>query len=82
MELTDMTHGWTEGAKKVLAMYVQEGERMAKMMLDFHERSTSWARDTMLGPVFEAQRTAGKQMLESSAEIARKLYGIDKNSAA
>ena len=32
----------------------------------------------MLAPLFEAQRTAGKQMMESSVEMARKLCGIDK----
>jgi hypothetical protein len=50
---------------------------MAKMMLELHERSTSWAKETMLAPLVQAQRTAAKQMMECSVEIGRKLCGID-----
>jgi hypothetical protein len=71
---------WTEGAKKAIELYVENSERMARMMLELHERSTTWAKETMLAPLFEAQRTAGKQMVESSVEMARKLYGIDKSN--
>ncbi len=52
---------------------------MGKMMLELHERSTTWAKETMLAPLFEAQRTAGKQMMESSMVMARKLCGMDKH---
>jgi len=81
MEKEALGSVWTESAKKAAELYVDSSERMGKMMLDFHERSTTWAKETMLGPLFEAQRTAGKQMIESSVEIARKLYGIEKNHA-
>jgi hypothetical protein len=80
MEASEMGSVWTESAKKAVELYMESGERMGKMMLEFHERSTSWARETMLAPLFEAQRTAGKQMMESSVEMARKLCGIDKRN--
>ena len=79
MEAGELGSVWTEGAKKALELYVESGERMGKMMLELHERSTTWAKETMLAPLFEAQRTAGKQMMESSMGMARKLCGIDKN---
>jgi len=76
METGELGSVWTESAKKALELYVESGEKMGKMMLELHERSTSWAKETMLAPLFEAQRTAGKQMMESSVEMARKLCGI------
>jgi hypothetical protein len=79
METSELGGVWTESAKKALALYVESGERMGKMMLELHERSTTWAKETMLAPLFEAQRTAGKQMMESSMEMTRKLCGIDKH---
>jgi hypothetical protein len=77
MEAGELGSVWTESAKKALELYVESGERMAKMMLELHERSTSWAKETMLAPLLEAQRSAAKQMIESSVEIGRKLCGMD-----
>jgi phage terminase Nu1 subunit (DNA packaging protein) len=82
MEAADFGNVWTQGAKRAVELYVESSERMAKMMLELHERSTSWAKETMLAPLFEAQRTAGKQMVDSSMEMARKLCGIDKRNGA
>ncbi len=80
MEASELGSAWTESAKKAVEVYLESGEKMGKMMLELHERSTSWAKETMLAPLFEAQRNAGKQMVETSAEIARKLYGIEKRN--
>jgi hypothetical protein len=80
METGEMGNAWTEGAKKAMELYVESGEKMGKMMLELHERSTSWAKETMLAPLFEAQRSAGKQMMETSVDMARKMYGIGKSN--
>jgi hypothetical protein len=80
METSELSSVWTEGAKKAAELYVESGEKLGKMMLEFHERSTSWAKETMLAPLFEAQRNASKQMMESSVEMARKMYGIGKGN--
>jgi hypothetical protein len=80
MEAGEMGSVWTESAKKAVELYVESSERMGKMMLELHERSTSWAKETMLAPLFEAQRTTGKQMMESSVGMTRKLCGIDKRN--
>jgi hypothetical protein len=80
METGEMGSVWTDGAKKAIELYVESGEKVGKMMLELHERTTSWAKETMLAPLFEAQRTAGKQMMESSMEMARKLCGMVKSN--
>jgi hypothetical protein len=80
MEAGELGSVWTESAKKAVELYVESNERMAKMMLELHERSTNWAKETMFAPLFEAQRKAGKQMMESSVEMARKFCGIDKRN--
>ncbi|HKD68017.1 MAG TPA: hypothetical protein VKB84_14320 [Candidatus Binataceae bacterium] len=80
METTELGSVWTESAKKAVELYVESGEKLGKMMLEMHERTTSWAKETMLAPLFEAQRTAGKQMMESSMEMTRKLCGLGKSN--
>lgn len=80
MEAGELGNVWTESAKKAAELYVESSEKLGKMMLELHERSTSWAKQTMLAPLFEAQRSAGKQMIESSTEMARKLYGLSKSN--
>jgi hypothetical protein len=80
METAELGSAWTESAKRAVELYVESGEKMGKMMLELHERSTSWARETMLAPLFEAQRSAGKQVMQTSAEMARKLCGLEKSN--
>ncbi len=80
MEAGELGNVFGDGAKKAMELWLESGEKMGRMMLELHEKSTSWAKETMLAPLFEAQRSAGKQVLQSSAEIARKMYGIDKSS--
>jgi len=80
METGELGSVWTDSAKKAAELYVESGEKLGKMMLELHERSTSWAKETMLAPLFEAQRSAGKQMMESSVGMARKMCGIGKSN--
>jgi len=80
METSELSSAWKESAKKAVELYVESGEKLGRMMLEWHEQSTSWARETMIAPLFEAQRNAGKQLMESSAETARKLFGIAKSN--
>ncbi|HEV3114396.1 MAG TPA: hypothetical protein VGY99_28245 [Candidatus Binataceae bacterium] len=82
MATGDINKVWSEGAKRTLETYVNGGEQLARVLLDLHEQSTSWARETVFAPLFEAQRTAGKQILDNSLAITRRLYNIDNHSAA
>ena len=79
MENNEFSSAWKDSAKKAIELYVESGEKLGKMMLEWHEQSTSWAKKTMIGPLFEAQRNAGRQLMESSADTARKLFGIANN---
>ncbi len=82
MAVDDLNNLWTKKAKQALEVYVNSGERVARILLELHERSTSWAQDTVLGPFFDAQRTAGKRILDNSLEITRKLYNIPDHSGS
>jgi hypothetical protein len=80
METGELSSAWKESAKKAVELYVESGEKLGRMLLEWHEQSTSWARETTIAPLFEAQRNASKQLMESSAETARKLFGIAKSN--
>jgi hypothetical protein len=82
MDPQDYNNLWSEGAKRTIELYVESSERLARALLDFHERSTTWARDTMLGPIFEAQRVTGRHVLDSSLDMTRKLYRLDDRKPA
>jgi hypothetical protein len=79
METNEFTSAWKDSAKKAVELYLESGEKLGKMMLEWHEQSTSWAKQTMMAPLFEAQRNASKQLMESSADTARKVFGIAEN---
>jgi len=79
METNEFSSAWKDSAKKAVELYVESGEKLGKMMLEWHEQSTSWAKQTMMAPLFEAQRNASRQLMESSADTARKLFGIANN---
>ena len=79
METNEFSSAWKDSAKKAVELYVESGEKLGKMILEWHEQSTSWAKKTMIAPLFEAQRNAGRQLVESSADTARKLFGITNN---
>jgi hypothetical protein len=67
-----------DGAKKVVAFYIDGGEKLGRAMLDLHQSYTSWAKETPLWSIFEAQRNAAKGMLEDSVAFNRKLWRINK----
>ena len=80
MEMWENGSQLRDGAKKVVAFYIDGAEKLGKAMLDLHQSYTSWARDTPLWYIFEAQRNAAKGMLEDSATFNRKLWRIEKEA--
>lgn len=78
MEMSDLNNSWRNAAKTMAELYLENSEKMAHAMLDFHEKSTGWAKNTVLEPLFNAQRSAGKQIFENSTTLARKLFGVEK----
>jgi hypothetical protein len=44
METNEFSSAWKDGAKKAVELYLESGEKLGKMMLEWHEQSTSWAK--------------------------------------
>jgi hypothetical protein len=65
-----------ERAKKFAAAYIDTSEELANDALDLQEKATAWAKDTLLGRVFEAQTKIGRRLVERSAKAARDLWRI------
>jgi len=76
VKATDVNNNLRESARQFAELYIDSSRKMGEAMLELHERTTSWARETPLNPLFELQRNAGKQMLENSIELARKVWGF------
>jgi hypothetical protein len=80
MEMFETDSVWGDGARKVVAFYIDGGEKLGKALLGLHQSYTSWAKDTPLWSIFEAQRNAAKGMLEDSVALNRKLWRIEKEA--
>lgn len=81
MEMSENNAVWTDGVKKVVEFYIEGGQKLGKAMVDLHQSYTSWAKDTPLSSIFEAQRTTAKGMLEDSAALTRKLWRIHQEAS-
>jgi hypothetical protein len=71
-----------DGAKEIAALYIESAEKFAKRALDFQAKSTEWAKDTPLAPLFEAQDSIAREVAELSADTARRLWRIEGTRAA
>jgi hypothetical protein len=68
-----------EGVKKAAAWYIETSEKLATQALELQERATGWAKDTPFAPLFEAQHSFARKMVERSAHAARTLWQIPAN---
>jgi hypothetical protein len=65
-----------EGLKKAATWYIETSEKIANQALDLQEKATSWAKYTPLAPLFEAQQSIARKLVERSASAARTLWQI------
>lgn len=65
-----------DGVKKVAAWYIDTSEKFANQALELQERANGWAKDTPLAPIFEAQNSMAKKLVERSVNVARNLWQI------
>jgi hypothetical protein len=72
----------TEAARKIAALSIDTGERLANSALDFQANATGWAKDTPLSALFETQNSIGRKVVELSADAARRLWRIDASRPA
>ncbi len=66
-----------DGAKKFAAWYIDTTEKVANNVLDFQASSTGWAKETPLGPIFEAQQDLTRKFVKRSAAVARSLWQLN-----
>jgi hypothetical protein len=64
------------GAKKAVAWYIDTTEKLATQALDFQVKATEWAKETPIYPLFEAQQTIGRKLVEQSVNTARSLWRL------
>jgi hypothetical protein len=65
-----------DGVKKMAAWYIETAEKIATQALELQEKATSWAKDTPLAPIFEAQVSIARKFVEGSFSTARSLWQI------
>lgn len=66
-----------DGAKKAAAWYIETTEKFATQALELQEKATEWAKETPLAPIFEAQSSIARKLIERSASAARNLWHIE-----
>jgi hypothetical protein len=71
---------WWSGARQLATWYIEMGEKVARGMLDFQERSMSWAADTPWGPLFESQRLLARRWVEGATDLARKFWQLEEEA--
>jgi hypothetical protein len=67
--------------KEMAARYIDTSEQWANQALDMSEKTTAWANETPMAPMFEAQRSLARQMLGSSTTLARQIWKIEPQAA-
>ena len=80
--LSELNSSFQQNAKRIAAWYIDTSENLAKEGLSLREKSTSWAKDTPLAAIFEAQNAMAQQLVENSVSFARKLFQLEKEDTA
>ena len=65
-----------DGAKKAAAWYIEASEKFANQMIELQEKATGWAKETPFAPLFEAQSSIARKLVERSATAARNLWQL------
>ena len=60
---------------------IREFRDAVAQMLGFQAQTTSWAKDTPMGPMFQSQRAVGEELIELVAGAARALWRIEKDKS-
>lgn len=75
---SELSASWYNNAKRIAAWYIDTTESLAKEGLSLQEKSTSWAKETPLAAIFDAQKALAEQLVENSVCFARNLFQIEK----
>jgi hypothetical protein len=74
---SEMAAPWCGPLKQVATQYLDTSEKWAQKALELNEKTTAWAKDTPLAPLFETQRSLARQVIETSTTFARQLWQIE-----
>jgi hypothetical protein len=77
----DLSASWRHDVRDLVADYINASEKVAKGALAFHERITTWAKDTPWASLFTTQRDMASQWIEGVTRLARKMWRIEEEAA-
>ena len=60
-----------------VGQYIDASAGFAKQLVELQAQSTSWAKDTPLGPFFQSQNALSLDLIECWAGAARSLWRIE-----
>lgn len=75
---TDIANSMVSTMRDIAARSIDANVSFAKHMLDYQAQTTSWAKDTPMGPMFQSQQALGEELIEFFAGAARALWRIEK----
>src|SRR6266478_6034602 len=67
----------SESARKIAALWIDNGEKVATQALEFQTKATEWSRNTMFAPIFEMQNSIARNYVELSAKTARRFWQLE-----
>jgi hypothetical protein len=73
---------WWRGTQQMAAWSIETNEKTTYGLIEFQEQATQWAEQTPLASLFEVRRTLARQWMEGSAELARRLWQLEKRKEA
>jgi hypothetical protein len=76
--LTDIGNSIVSTIRDIAARSIDANVSFAKQMLDYQAQTTSWAKDTPIGPMFQSQYALSEGLIELFAGAARTLWRIEK----
>jgi hypothetical protein len=80
-QFTDVANSIIGNMRDIAARTIDANVSFAKQMLDFQAQTTSWAKDTPMGPMLQSQRALGEELIELFAGAARTIWRIEKDKS-
>jgi hypothetical protein len=66
-----------ESARKIAALWLDSGEKVANQALEFQAKATEWSKNTIFAPIFEIQNSIARDYVELSAKTARRFWQLE-----
>jgi hypothetical protein len=76
--LNDITNSIVSALRDIAARSIETNVSFAKQLLDYQAQTTSWAKDTPIGAMFQSQYALSEGLIELLANAARAMWRIEK----